>query len=399
MRVLSIMLLFVVAMSFISIAQNDLSIMNASRVEAEAQAHRQKPELFAPKDEFEKSGHYEARVRDGNLLVEKLQRNAFERMVRIRQTKIRASENTIELKLDSLGEYNADYEVFPVVVSGMEGSLKIAQKYAKRFKERMGEVKIKGRIRLNDDLIDIRLYSIEAIDPTSKLSFPVLDWLEPAPMVLVEGGTFQMGNNSSEPDENPKHLVELPSFWIQKYEVTQQEWEKVMGENPSNFKGAKHPVENVNWKTIHSYIKILNEKTKKNYRLPTEAEWEYAARGGNKSKGYIYSGSDSLDEVGWFFGNTVEELHDVGLKKSNELGIFDMSGNVWEWCEDTYSEDFYKTSPKKSPLSNANIQYRVLRGGYWGNYANCCRVTNRYYSIDDGLNGNHGFRLVLDAGK
>jgi formylglycine-generating enzyme required for sulfatase activity len=166
-----------------------------------------------------------------------------------------------------------------------------------------------------------------------------------------------------------------------------------MGNNPSRFKGDNLPVESVGWNKVQEFIKRLNSATGKNYRLPTEAEWEYAARGGNRSRGYKYSGGDNLDEVAWFLDNSDKQSHPVGAKKANELGIHDMSGNVWEWCQDWYGS--YSDSSQHNPVGTSNGANRIDRGGGWRSEAVHCRVTDR---DDDGpelSNINLGFRVVL----
>jgi formylglycine-generating enzyme required for sulfatase activity len=199
-------------------------------------------------------------------------------------------------------------------------------------------------------------------------------------MVSVQGGTFTMGCTGEQvrdcdSDEKPAHSVTVGNFNIGKFEVTQRLWKQIMGNNPSKFKGDDLPVENVSWNDIQEFIKKLNEQTGKKYRLPTEAEWEYAARGGNKSKGYKYSGSNNIDEVAWYDGNSGDKTNEVGTKSPNELGIYDMSGNVWEWVSDRYGK--YTSEAKTNPTGPSSGSYRVIRGGGWGNGARVCRVSNR----------------------
>jgi len=217
-------------------------------------------------------------------------------------------------------------------------------------------------------------------------------------MVFVEGGTFVLGctneqGDDCEPNEIPAHEVTLSSFQIGKYEVTQKEWVALMGTNPSAHKGDTLPVEKVSWNEVQDYIKKLNEKTGKRYRLPTEAEWEYAARGGNESKAFRYSGSHTVEEVAWFFANSNEITHPVGLKEANELDIFDMSGNVWEWCSDWY--DNYSEQAQNNPSGPYSGESRVVRGGGYNFGANMCRVSFRGVQSPDFKSTYIGFRLVL----
>ena len=177
-----------------------------------------------------------------------------------------------------------------------------------------------------------------------------------------------------------------------KYEVRQSEWEAVMGNNPSGFKGDDLPVEKVGWYDCHEFIRRLNALTGLNFKLPTEAQWEYAARGGRLSKGYKYSGSNNLGEVGWYGSNSGNCTHRVGEKQPNELGLYDMSGNVWEWCEDWYGG--YSVTPQRDPLGAADGSSRVVRGGCWDLGARSCRVSFRILSTPDYRDYNLGFRLV-----
>ncbi|MCB9285086.1 MAG: SUMF1/EgtB/PvdO family nonheme iron enzyme [Lewinellaceae bacterium] len=221
-------------------------------------------------------------------------------------------------------------------------------------------------------------------------------------MISVAGGTFTMGCTSEQwsdcdDDEKPVHQVTVGSFKIGKYEVTQAEWKEVMGGNPSRFntffRGCDQcPVERVSWNDIQEFIKYLNQKTGGNYRLPTEAEWEYTVRGGQKRKDTKYAGSDNIDEVAWWSDNSGGKTHPVGQKKPNELGIYDMSGNVWEWCADgkrTYSSES-QTNPEGSSGGS-----RVLRGGSWYDSYGLCRVSDRSDVVDPSYRVNKvGFRLA-----
>ena len=219
-------------------------------------------------------------------------------------------------------------------------------------------------------------------------------------MIKVEGGTFQMGATSEQGNdaysaEKPVHSVTLSDYYIGETEVTQELWEAVMGSNPSYFDGnLQRPVETVSWNDCQEFITKLNQLTGKNFRLPTEAEWEYAARGGNKSKGYKYSGSNTIDNVAWCDDdNSNSRTHDVKTKSPNELGIYDMSGNVYEWCQDWYGN--YSSGSQTNPKGPSSGSGRVMRGGSWHYYAQICRVSYRsshYHNFRDSI---IGFRLAL----
>ena len=217
-------------------------------------------------------------------------------------------------------------------------------------------------------------------------------------MVRVEGGTFTMGATAeqvsdADDDEKPTHQVTLPSYYIGKTEVTQALWQAVMGSNPSNFKGSNLPVEEVSWEDCQTFIRKLNALTGKNFRLPTEAEWEFAARGGNNSRGYKYSGSNTLSNVAWYDDNSSNKTHPVATKAPNELGIYDMSGNVWEWCSDW--EGAYSSSSQYNPTGSNTGSFRVDRGGSWDFDARCCRVSDRSNSSPAGSDNDFGLRLAL----
>ena len=219
-------------------------------------------------------------------------------------------------------------------------------------------------------------------------------------MIFVKGGTFTMGATAEQGSdafdfEKPTHSVTVSDFYIGKYEVTQAQWRAVMGSNPSCFKGDNLPVEEVSWDDVQEFIKKLNAKTGKRFRLPTEAEWEYAARGGNQSKGYKFSGSNSISDVAWYDDNSRRKTHPVGQKRPNELGIYDMSGNVFEWCQDWYGS--YSSSSQTNPTGPSGGSSRVLRGGSWCISARYCRVSYRNSSYPDSRYSSIGFRLALSA--
>ena len=209
-------------------------------------------------------------------------------------------------------------------------------------------------------------------------------------MVLVKGGAFQMGEKGV---AEPVHSVTLSNFEIGKYPVTQKLWQDIMGNNPSSFKGNDLPVEQVSWDDCQEFLKKLNARFPgKTYRLPTEAEWEFAARGGNQSKSFQYAGSNDLKEVGWFAENSGSQPHPVGQKKSNELSLHDMSGNVWEWCNDWYGT--YPSMAQTNPLGPESGSRRVRRGGSW-NYAPAdARVAYRLLWQPDSRYNHLGFRLA-----
>ncbi|MDO4190242.1 MAG: formylglycine-generating enzyme family protein [Bacteroidales bacterium] len=218
-------------------------------------------------------------------------------------------------------------------------------------------------------------------------------------MVHVEGGTFSMGatcdqGGEVEAVEQPVHQVTLSSFYIGETEVTQALWRAVMGVNPSHFVDNEKPVEQVSWSDCQRFIERLNELTGLCFRLPTEAEWEFAARGGTHSRGYRYSGSNDVESVAWILTNSHDATHRVKQKRANELGLYDMSGNVLEWCQDVMCR--YKSSAATNPCGKAKSEFRVNRGGSFCNSPGRCRSSFRNASAYRNKSAILGLRLALD---
>ena len=272
--------------------------------------------------------------------------------------------------------------------------------------QKKGKYSEDARRKINE-LIEKEYNEIKVKTPVKEIYTkpkPVLKTLDLLEMVFVEGGTYMMGYDPKRDGEDkymdpskPLHQVQVNDFYIGKYEVTQAQWRNVMGENPSYFKDCdKCPVEQVSWNEVQDFIKKLNQQTGGNYRLPTEAEWEFAARGGNLSKGYRYAGSNTIDEVAWYKDNAENRTHNVGYKRPNELGVYDMSGNVWEWCEDDWHGDF-RSAPSDGSAwmdeSNRN-PFHVLRGGSWVSYSHLCNITYRNLEDSGRRYYSNGFRLA-----
>ena len=236
-------------------------------------------------------------------------------------------------------------------------------------------------------------------------------------LILVKGGSFLMGRDGGSPEEGPAHKITLNTFSIGKYEVTVAQYRQFCNETKRVFPKApdsedwyeehyeikkwiwrdNHPIVNVNWFDATAYCEWLSKKTGRVYRLPTEAEWEYAARGGQKSKSFKYSGSNNINEVCWYDETTLERgTMPVGTLKPNELGIHDMSGNAWEWCADYYGHTYYKTSPKANPKGPNHGQFRVIRGGSWYYVAEMASCTLRDGPYPEFKNWNYGFRIVRE---
>lgn len=265
-----------------------------------------------------------------------------------------------------------------------------------------GDVDLDGNVNISDvtALIDYLLSNQwpEEVEPET-VTF-VLNGIE-INMVRVEGGTFTMGASGADIEANdnefPAHTVTLSTYYICTTEVTQQLWRAVMGNNPSsNTSNVLCPVEKVSWNSINSFLTKLNQMTGQNFRLPTEAEWEYAARGGNKSKGYKYSGSDDINEVAWYYDNSSNKTHQVATKAPNELGLYDMSGNVFEWCSDWYGS-YSNTNTQTNPQGPSSGSSKVRRGGCFFYTAKSCRVSSRNNLEVTLLYSDAGLRLAMSV--
>ena len=211
------------------------------------------------------------------------------------------------------------------------------------------------------------------------------------------GDTFEEGDS----DEYPVHEVCVSDFFIGRYMVTQDQWVKTMGSNPSHFqKGGDYPVENVSWEDTQRFIVVLNEMSGREYRLPTEAEWEYAARSRGKKERYAGTSSyGQLRKYAWYYLNSDRSTHPVGRKLQNELGLYDMTGILWEWCSDWYGDRYYNTSPRDNPKGLPSGWYRSLRGGSWDTDTRNVRITSRYRAVPEIGNAKRGFRLLLPVSE
>jgi formylglycine-generating enzyme required for sulfatase activity len=224
-------------------------------------------------------------------------------------------------------------------------------------------------------------------------------------MTFISGGTFERGcwvrTGECKDDEKPVHAVTVSSYYMSTTEVTQDQWKSVMNNNPSVFKGDDLPVENISWNVIQEFLNKLYQQTGEKYRLPTEAEWEYAARSGGASTGsateYKYAGTNSnFGDYAWYDENSNDKTHPVAQRKPNGLGLYDMSGNVQEWCSDIYDKSYYKNSPAKDPKGAKSGSSCVLRGGSWFMNVAFCRLSNRNFNFPQSRYNDIGFRLAMD---
>ena len=217
-------------------------------------------------------------------------------------------------------------------------------------------------------------------------------------LIYIPPGDFMMGSKDGDSDEKPIHKVYISrGFYLSTTEVTQAQYKAVMGENPSYFKGDNNPVEQVNWYDANDFCKILSQKEGKTYTLPTEAEWEYSCRAGTSTRYSFGDSESSLDDYAWYTSNSYDKTHPVGLKKPNAFGLYDMHGNVWEWCRDGYDPGYYNRGTIMDPEVWPNNESRVLRGGCWANDASACRSMLRFWDDSDAKFIDYGFRVVMSV--
>ena len=318
--------------------------------------------------------------------------------------KIKLEKGDYIIKAVGLNKADELTQTYTVATVGVETILNIGMasvvkaRLAKEIEDKRNEEAQKAK-ELADQKEENEKAALKqkAIEEAQKKEQAKIDIMNNIEMVLVQGGGFEMGSNDKlDLNAKPVHKVTVSSFNIGKFEVSQTQWKAVMGTNPSKFQDCDNcPVDNVSWDDAQLFIKRLNQKTGKTYRLPTEAEWEFAASGGIKSMSKVYSGAgDVLDNVGWYYDNSSHKTNPVGQKKANELGLYDMSGNIDEWCQDYYDEHYYATSPTDNPTGPATGTVRVRRGGCWNDAAHYCRIANRYSSAPELRFLTFGFRLA-----
>jgi formylglycine-generating enzyme required for sulfatase activity len=256
------------------------------------------------------------------------------------------------------------------------------------------------RVMFISGLIMFALVGANTFAATAAVTKEITDKTTGMSFVFVKGGCFQMGDlvGVGAKDESPVHKVCVGDYYLGKYEVTREQWQKVTGAIPggnANCTKANCPVENIGWKESVDFIQALNNKSKTNYRLPTEAEWEYAARSGGKDE--KFAGGADLDAVAWHGGNSGNVPHPVGQKKPNGLGLYDMTGNVEEWCSDWYAADYYGKSPEKNPVGPDVGTDKVMRGGHYADdNAHWLRVINRRYDTESHPDyERYGLRIVM----
>lgn len=277
---------------------------------------------------------------------------------------------------------------------------KIAAEQAAKEKEE-AEVRLREAEKAMAEKAEAQRLKQEQMPEEKEITEPTAGNSIAGELIFVKGGTYTMGCTKDQGDcamdEKPVHDVTLNDFYLAKYEVTQALWTKVMGSNPSEFYTCSEcPVEKVYWSDAQEFIAKLNEMTGKRFRLPTEADWEYAGRGGIHQENFKYSGSNSIEDVAWTSSNSENKTHSVGQKPANALGLYDMTGNVVEWCNDGYDDFYYKKSPAENPPGDARAVEKVLRGGSYRTGANDSHVSSRWTVRENYRVGFIGFRLAHD---
>lgn len=387
----------------------------ASDAEVDKQRNRriQMEVKDGPKDDFETSDEYRQRLDKAKEMLERIQREYEALKVQgadqIRRDISALESNTYPVRGNTnvlLGKYDADKQKYEVQIIDANaklvisaGSFTIAREEARILFKNRGLLQTELSAKPYEDIVAVilepegnRKYKVTSLPTSVRKSIGM-------ELVLVQPGTFQMGSDDGASNEKPIHSVTISrSFYVGKYEVTQKQWRDVMGTNPSTFQGDRRPVENVSWSDAQDFIRKLNakERTAK-YRLPTEAEWEFAARGGTQSNGYKFAGSSDVADVAVYSENSRMESKPVGSKRPNELGIYDMSGNVEEWCSDWFGT--YSASSQTDPKGPDSGAFHVLRGGNFkvGGAADYCRVARRsYVDYPSYRNNGVGFRCVRD---
>lgn len=322
------------------------------------------------------------------------------------QHEIRVTQAGTEIYAESssISAISKGETIFIPVTSNVQWDIKNENEwlYAKKVDNKL-ELNISRNYSM-DERSGILILKSGNVSQTITISQSGCEWFESFEMIEVKAGTFYMGaqkdySNETNYDasayqiESPVHEVTINTFCIGKYEVTQTQWFAAMGNNPSNIQGENLPVENVTWEEVQAFISILNEVSGMNYRLPSEAEWEFAAKGGIQSNGSKFSGSTILGTCGWYYTNSGSKTHEVGSKEPNELGIFDMSGNVREWCNDWF--DYYDSYKAENPQGPSTGSTKINRGGSWTTPAVNCRNTYRHTDYPSDSYKDLGFRLVL----
>jgi formylglycine-generating enzyme required for sulfatase activity len=284
-------------------------------------------------------------------------------------------------------------EAFLAIVNGIKESVRSFQEYIQK-KEQPKDLN-KPKLKYQE-VLNIRRPIVNKNHAEKPFQYRKVE----SPMIRVIGGSFEMGSNRYD-DEKPIHKVFLNDFLIGMHLVTQDLWREVMGDiNPSNFKNSlRMPVETVSWDDVQQFLKKLNALTGKQYRLPTEAEWEYSARGGKveKGKNYTFSGSNTIEHIGWNHANAGLRTKPVGLLRRNGLGLYDMSGNVWEWVEDNWHPNYNSAPTNGLAWISAFEKKRVIRGGSWANTSDSCRVSHREGRLPSDKTSYLGFRLALNC--